>query len=66
MRYIPSVSNHFLVDVRRPGREISAAFRSRGILVGRTWTSLPAHVRVTIGTPDQMNRFKTAFQKAMG
>ncbi len=66
VRYIPSVSNHFMVDVRRPGREIASALRSEGILVGRTWPSLPTHLRVTIGTPAEMNRFKTAFLKVMG
>jgi histidinol-phosphate aminotransferase len=66
VRYIPSVSNHFLVDVRRPGREISSALRGENILVGRTWPSLPTHVRVTVGTPEEMNRFKTAFLKVMG
>jgi len=65
VRYIPSVSNHFLVDVKRPGREIISALRGENILVGRTWPSLPTHVRVTVGTPEEMNRFKTAFLKVM-
>jgi histidinol-phosphate/aromatic aminotransferase/cobyric acid decarboxylase-like protein len=65
VRYIPSVSNHFLVDVRRAGREIGSALRRENILVGRTWPSLPTHVRVTVGTPEEMNRFKTAFLKVM-
>ena len=66
IRYIPSVSNHFLVDVGRPGRQIASALRGEGVLVGRTWPSLPTHVRVTIGTPQEMNRFKQAFLKVMG
>ena len=66
VRYSPSVSNHFLVDVRRPGREIISALRGENILVGRAWPSLPTHVRVTVGTPEEMNRFKTAFLKVMG
>ncbi len=65
VRYIPSVSNHFLVDVKRRGREIISALRGENILVGRTWPSLPTHVRVTVGTPEEMDRFKSAFLKVM-
>jgi histidinol-phosphate aminotransferase len=62
-QYIPSVSNHFLVDVKRPGREIMSALRGYNVLIGRTWPSLPTHVRVTVGTPEEMNKFKQAFLK---
>ena len=33
---------------------------------GRTWPALPNHVRVTIGTHDEMAKFKTAFESVMG
>lgn len=64
-RYIPSVSNKFLVDVGRPGREIIAAMQREKIYLGRTWPILPTHVRVTIGTRDEMAKFQTAFRKVM-
>jgi histidinol-phosphate/aromatic aminotransferase/cobyric acid decarboxylase-like protein len=64
-KYVPSVSNKFMVDVRRPGREIVEAMRREKIYIGRVWQSWPTHVRVTVGTQDEMNRFKTAFLKVM-
>jgi histidinol-phosphate/aromatic aminotransferase/cobyric acid decarboxylase-like protein len=65
-RFVPSVSNKFMVDVRRPGREVIGAMRRHNIFIGRVWPSWPNHVRVTIGTQDEMNQFKTAFLKVMG
>ncbi len=64
-QFIPSVANHFMVDVKRPGRVVISALRGQNILVGRTWPSLPTHVRVTVGTPEEMNQFKAAFLKVM-
>ena len=61
--YVPSVSNKFMVDVKRPGREIIDAMRKEKIYIGRVWSSWPTHVRVTIGTQSEMNRFKAAFLK---
>jgi histidinol-phosphate/aromatic aminotransferase/cobyric acid decarboxylase-like protein len=63
--YIPSVSNKFMVNVRRPGREIIDALMKEKIYVGRVWPSMPTYVRVSVGTRDEMNQFKTAFLKVM-
>ena len=35
------------------------------IYVGRVWPSMPNHVRVSVGTQEEMNKFKTAFLKVM-
>jgi histidinol-phosphate aminotransferase len=63
--YVPSVSNKFMVDVKRPGGEIVAAMRRYNVFIGRVWPSWPTHVRVTIGTQEEMNIFKSAFLKVM-
>lgn len=64
-KYVPSVSNKFMVDVGRPGAEVIDAMRAQKIYIGRVWPSWPTHVRVSIGTQEEMNKFKTAFQKVM-
>jgi histidinol-phosphate aminotransferase len=64
-RYVPSVSNKFMVDVKRPGKEIIDALQTEKIYIGRVWPSWPTYVRVSIGTQDEMNKFKTAFLKVM-
>ncbi|HNY40135.1 MAG TPA: aminotransferase class I/II-fold pyridoxal phosphate-dependent enzyme [Bryobacteraceae bacterium] len=62
--FIPSVSNKILFDAGRPGRELSAALARERVYVGRSWPSIPNHVRVTIGTPEEMAVFKTAMVKS--
>jgi len=63
--YVPSVSNKFMVDVKRPGNEIVLALRQEKVYIGRVWPTWPTHVRVSVGTQDEMNKFKAAFLKVM-
>lgn len=64
-KYVPSVSNKFMVDVKRPGGEIIAALQKEKVYIGRVWPSWPTYVRVSIGTQAEMDQFKTAFLKVM-
>ena len=63
--YVRSVSNKFMVDVHRPGNQNRTAMEAEKVYIGRVWPSWPTHVRVTIGTQDEMNKFKAAFLKVM-
>ena len=47
---LPSEANMLMVDVRKPGREVFQALLKEKVVIGRTWPSMPQHVRVTIGT----------------
>ncbi|MBE7181712.1 MAG: pyridoxal phosphate-dependent aminotransferase [Terriglobus roseus] len=65
-KYIPgSQANMFMVDVNRPGREVQAAMLQEKVAIGRVWPALPTYVRVTVGTPAEMQSFQTAFLKVM-
>jgi histidinol-phosphate aminotransferase len=64
-QYIPSVSNCFMVDVKRPPSEVISALRQEKVYIGRVWPSKPTHVRVSVGTQEEMNKFKAAFLKVM-
>jgi len=63
--YVPSSSNCFMIDVKRPGREVIEAMAREKVIIGRTWAAWPTHVRVTVGTQEEMDKFKTAFLKVM-
>jgi histidinol-phosphate/aromatic aminotransferase/cobyric acid decarboxylase-like protein len=54
-----------MVDVKRPGNDVVMAMRREKVYIGRVWQAWPTWVRVTIGTQDEMNKFKTAFSKVM-
>jgi histidinol-phosphate/aromatic aminotransferase/cobyric acid decarboxylase-like protein len=64
-RVIPSVSNKFMVDTRRPGQEVIDGLKKENIYIGRLFPAMPTHVRVTVGTRDEMEKFKAAFLKVM-
>jgi len=64
-KYIPSVSNCFMIDTGRPGRQVIAAMRQQDVYIGRTWPIWPNYVRVSVGTPHEMEVFQTAFEKVM-
>lgn len=60
---IPSECNFFMVHVKRPVQPIVEEFRKRKVLVGRPFPPLLEHLRVSIGTPDEMGRFMVAFRE---
>jgi histidinol-phosphate aminotransferase len=63
--YVPSVSNCFMVDVKRPAMDAVMALRKEKVYVGRVWPAWPTHIRVTVGLPDEMQKFNAAFSKIM-
>jgi histidinol-phosphate/aromatic aminotransferase/cobyric acid decarboxylase-like protein len=78
-KYIPSVSNCVMVDTGKVGvgkdgkpdytlNPVMLAMREAPyhVFVGRVWPAMPSYVRVTIGTQEEMDRFKVAFTKTMG
>lgn len=59
---IPSEANFFMVHLRRPVPPVIDAFKKKGVLVGRPFPPLMEHLRVSVGTADEMSRFLTAFK----
>jgi histidinol-phosphate/aromatic aminotransferase/cobyric acid decarboxylase-like protein len=64
-KVVPSVSNKFMVDVKRPSNDVIMALRKEKVYIGRPWSIWPTSVRVTVGTSDEMAKFKAAFLKVM-
>ena len=64
-KFVPSVSNCFMVDTGRPGSNAVLAMRKEKVYVGRVWPVWPEYVRVTVGTADEMKKFQIAFSKVM-
>ena len=60
---IPSETNFFMMHTGRPVDEVRAAFRERGVAVGRPFPPMLEHLRVSIGTEEEMGRFMVAFKE---
>ena len=63
---IPSETNFFMVHIRRQVVPVIEEFRKRGVLVGRPFPPMLEHLRVSIGTADEMDRFMVAFKDIFG
>lgn len=63
--FIPSQSNCFLLDTKRPGQEVRDAMAKENVMIGRIWPIMPTYVRITVGTQEEMSKFQSAFQKVM-
>ena len=63
--YVPSESNFFMLDTKRPAKEVIDAMAERKVIIGRSWPIWPTHARITIGTQSEMEAFQSAFQAVM-
>jgi len=62
---IPSHANFIMIALKRPVVPIIQAMKERRVQVGRLFPALPDHMRLTIGTKAEMERFLAAFREAM-
>jgi histidinol-phosphate aminotransferase len=59
---VPSQTNFIMIDLKRNVKPVISALRERGVHVGRLFPAMPQHLRVTIGTPPEMQRFLATFR----
>ena len=62
---IPSEGNFFMVHLKRPVQPVIEEFRKKGVLVGRPFPPMLEHLRVSVGTAEEMGRFMTAFREVV-
>jgi histidinol-phosphate aminotransferase len=63
--FIPSESNCFMLDARRPAKEFVAAMARENVFVGRVWPSMPTWSRISVGSAEEMAKFKQAVVQVM-
>ncbi len=63
VEFVPSESNCFMMNVKRPAREFAADMAKEKVYVGRPWPVWPEWIRVTVGSKDDMTKFKAALVK---
>lgn len=60
-----SQSNCFMIDTGRDGRSVMVAMQQKNVYIGRTWPAWPNAVRISVGTPAEMEKFQVAFKQVM-
>jgi histidinol-phosphate aminotransferase len=63
MKYIPAQANFIMIDCGRNAREFINTMPRMGVAVGRPFPPLDNMLRVTIGTDQDMARFRDVFWK---
>jgi histidinol-phosphate aminotransferase len=58
-------SNCFMIDTGRAGHGVIAAMQTKNVYIGRIWPVWPNAVRITVGSPEDMAKFKVAFKQVM-
>ncbi len=64
VKFVPSYANFVLIDVGRPGREVTSALLQQGVIVRPAW-GCPTCMRVSVGTHDQNQTFLAALDKVL-
>jgi histidinol-phosphate aminotransferase len=66
--YIPSVSNFFMMSVKgMSAQQVYTAMEAKKIVLGGPgrWPEWPNHIRVTVGTYEEMGKFNTALSQVL-
>jgi histidinol-phosphate aminotransferase len=65
-RFIPPQGNFVLIDVQRDVKDVIPRMLAEGVAVGRRFAAVGNWMRVTMGTQQEMEKFKVAFKKVVG
>ena len=64
VEFISSETNCFMINVKRSGRDFYKDMAKQNVYIGRAWPVWPNWVRVSVGTKDEMAKFRDAFAVA--
>jgi histidinol-phosphate aminotransferase len=57
LKPIDSHTNFVMMDSHRPATDVIEHFRKHNVLIGRHFPPMDRHIRVSLGTPDDMQQF---------
>ena len=62
--YVPSESNCFMLDTKRPAKEVIDAMAARNVFIGRIWPVWPTFTRITVGTQQDIPLLRRRSERA--
>ena len=63
--FTPSQANFFMLDAKRPAKQVIDALAAKKVFIGRIWPAWPTHLRISVGTQADMDGFQSAFAAVM-
>lgn len=65
--YIPSAGNFICVDLKKPAKAVNEALMRQGVIVRPVAEyGMPNHLRITVGLPQENDKFIQALKKILG
>jgi histidinol-phosphate aminotransferase len=64
--FIPPQANFIVIETGQDARQMQAKMLAKGVAVGRSFPTLEKMMRVTIGTGDEMVKFRQALVEVLG
>lgn len=61
IEFIPSETNCFMINVKRSGKSFREEMARQNVYIGRSWPIWANWIRVSVGTADEMAKFRNAF-----
>ncbi|MDB5460794.1 MAG: aminotransferase class [Caulobacteraceae bacterium] len=58
-------TNCMMIETGHVGASVIKAMKAKNVWIGRTWPIWPTAVRISVGTPEEMAKFKIAFKAVM-
>jgi Histidinol-phosphate/aromatic aminotransferase and cobyric acid decarboxylase len=66
LKVVPgSQANMFMVDWGKDPKLMNAAFLEQGVQIGRSWTAYPTASRITVGSGEEMQKFRLALDRIL-
>ncbi|WP_201003538.1 histidinol-phosphate transaminase [Paenibacillus glycanilyticus] len=62
LSYFPAYGNFVMVDTKLPSADVFQSLLRKGVIVRSRWTYYPTHIRVSVGTPEQNEKFIAALE----
>jgi histidinol-phosphate aminotransferase len=54
-----------MIETGHAGASVIDAMKAKNVYIGRVWPIWPKAVRISVGTPQEMEKFKVAFKAVM-
>jgi histidinol-phosphate aminotransferase len=65
LTYFPAYGNFVMVDTQRSSPEVFDGLLRKGIISRPRWTYYPNHIRITVGTQEQNEKFIAALEQVL-
>jgi len=65
LSYFPANGNFIMFDAKHPSQQVFDGLLRRGIISRARWSYYPTHIRITVGNPEQNQKFIAALEEVL-